>query len=753
MFIIGIHSYIRKNISKISIRNLNIRELKINNKYFFLLDNKNKPLYDVLFINDGSNITAISLLKINNLPIYLYGDFNEFIRGIYGKRDVSVFWFQSHKSIDFNEFINLDCIKDRPKKRLQLYLDENKRLQLIKIGGIWKTNIIFGTKIIIETNADKNQLLKAYKELDISRIKLLANFQAVYSGISYEILEKNDIINLIQSHLLNESKNSFYLTGLESVNHFLSIPKMVIKSLSSKYPAEFVAPTDIEYDIGPIGKSLETEFQEIERQVGLLSKNLNYGILTSGDSPIERFNINTKILFETVLQEYSFIVITSNKNYRKLIQYITDISIIPFNKFGFDIFNEDGYNKNKYISELEKIFKIALSLNEELPLNALLTEICSSDNPTITAVSTFIETKLRNELSDMSFKDRRAINLFKNLIDLLAKNEAANFFTLKNIQLNSLFHNSVFEIDIRNREIRRLIILLIVLKITIKAYTDPSFGNSLILFIDDADFIFQSSSFRRANLTEPEHLLIEFIKFVKKSGIIPFLSISNPKDIIPDILMEMGNVIVSKTRMFENRIGIRQVLNMESKMGQVSEEHIPIFYSERRKYGYQFEYLSDLDTNEFLFKRPDIKSCFPIIINPLLFNTLDISDEFIKNRLVSQMPHINLIPNIPKYKTTLEKDFRGNKVDIENVLKILILLMDYPSMLLSGLRSGAGVNSIDYYIDRLIKLGYIQYEQTLGKTHKRNEFKITQKGIEIYREYNNTIKRNNNEEFNEEMNY
>ena len=37
---------------------------------------------------------------------------------------------------------------------------------------------------------------------------------------------------------------------------------MLTKSMEYHYPAEFIVPTNISYDIGPIGKAYETEFEQ-----------------------------------------------------------------------------------------------------------------------------------------------------------------------------------------------------------------------------------------------------------------------------------------------------------------------------------------------------------------------------------------------------------------------------------------------------------------------------------------------------------
>ena len=40
------------------------------------------------------------------------------------------------------------------------------------------------------------------------------------------------------------------------------------------YPAEFIVPTNIPFDVGPIGQAIETEFERPEMPVGLLLRDM-----------------------------------------------------------------------------------------------------------------------------------------------------------------------------------------------------------------------------------------------------------------------------------------------------------------------------------------------------------------------------------------------------------------------------------------------------------------------------------------------
>ncbi|MHA1310616.1 MAG: hypothetical protein ACTSQO_06765 [Candidatus Helarchaeota archaeon] len=725
-----------------------IEEIQLPNsiKYFFLLDKNNRPNYDVLFIDNGDKTTGLTLFKIKAPSKKLFYSFNEFVRGLYEKKDVPLFWYQVQEPVEYKDFIELDCITEKAKNKLLMYPRDSRESLLVVPGGIWRTTIIFGTKGFTVPNAPLNELKLLLKKLEVLRIKLLTNFKGVSSGIPISPLTKKELFSLVNSLMINQDceQSVFYQTGIENVNHFLNFPKMAIKSLKSKYPAEFTVPTDLPYDIGPLGYSIEPEFQSTERSIGLYSKELGHGLLSVGAIQDELFKINTLVLYEAVIQEYSFIIITSNKKYRKMLQYIDNLTIFPYKKYGIDIFNDEGFEREKYISELEKIFKISLSLDQDAPLYSILIEIYNEGNRSIDGLIRLIEDKIKNEGTDMNYRDRQAINTLKETLELLLKSETAKFFELKNLPIDNRLHNSIFEIDIRQRKVKKIVIFLLLLKFAIKSIVDQNFGKNLIILIDDADFIFHDERpYSHGNLTERELTTIEFLKFLKRSGVIPFLSISNPKDIIPDIINELGNAFVSNMKIFDNIMAIRQVLNLNLNRGQKTEEHKPTFYSELRKYGYQFEYLSDMAPNEFLLKRPGVRTCFPISIRPLEFNNINYSDDQILNRTYTQIPELRKTFSIPDYETVLEKDFKGDQDDINSVLEILEILMEYPRISLSAIISATSLNQkeVDYFIKSLKKCKYIRAEQVRSGAFNRYEIIITDKGRSVYREYIHLKKR------------
>jgi hypothetical protein len=509
---------------------------------------------------------------------------------------------------------------------------------------------------------------------------------------------------------------------------------MVIKSINSKYPAEFTVPTDIEYDIGPIGKSIEPEFQSVERDIGL--KRIDNGILISGDSTKQRFNVNVKILFEVLIQEYSIIILTKNKEYRKFLQYVEELTIFPFKEYGLDIFDSGVMDRNQYITELERIFEISFGIGDNSPLYNILFDIYDNEKPTINTLLQLTEDKLRNEGNSMTYQDRQAINSLKNYIELLNKGESSRFFALKNINFEDNLGNAIFEINLGKRNIRKFITLLFLLKLAISSKHN-NIKRNIVVLIDEADIVFSKERFNYKDPSSNDLQLLEFFEFIKNSGIIPVLSVSNPKYIISDILNGIKNIIVSRTRDFSNIMALRQPLNLHSGYSQTSEEHEPVLYSEKRKYGYQFEYLSTLETNEYLFKNSQAKNCFPIYLDVLSINDFEYDDSYIKDRLYKQHPNLSKLPDTPKFDTILEKDFLGNQKNIQDVLRILRLLIDYPGLSMSGLISGTGIHFEDmkYYLKRLLEIRYLTIERKKSGTHTRNEYKITKKAIDIYNSY------------------
>ncbi|MBD3229730.1 MAG: hypothetical protein GF329_16230 [Candidatus Lokiarchaeota archaeon] len=732
-YIINISIVLGRKIRSLKEINISFVDFKDNPKYFFIKDNSNTELDDVIFIENGINITAISCFKLYSIPIYILGYFDWFVRKLY-KHGINFFWIQIQRPIeDIKSLIENDNIKYAAIKRIsefKPYIFEDK---ISKKGGFWHGSIILGVKVIIESNDHSyTTYLKLYDKVKSDLKELEIIFSDTFYSVEIKKMQGGDLIYFLNSNLIEYDELNVAFTGNENINHFLQIPKMIFKSFKFKFPAEFVVPTDLSYDIGPIGNSIETEFQAPEKEIGLSVSSLKDGIIVSGDSSRDRFQVIIKLLFEIMIQEYSIILITSDKRYRSLIDLIPYINVFPFGKYGFNILDNRQLDENKYIPLLTSIFEIVISNKFDIALNTILKSVYTYKGNTLHDLLSSIENQLKFNSSNLSYNEKQSLTSLKDLINNLVQGEATPFFTTNNIKLSETFSDSIFEIDIEDMKVKKLAELVILLRILLYCKIEPN--KKLVVLIDDADLIFRKNG-KYNNISEIDFLLIDLLKKLKNAGIIPILSISHPKNIIGDILSEFGNIFALKTKVFKDELAIRQPLNLSGRSDS-SDEHYPLKYSEKRKYGYQFEYLKNLDSLECILKIPQANFSFPVKIDPVKLSKKNYNDQFIRHRIEQQHPYLIVESNVPQYDTELEKDFKNN---IKDIVSILELLDNYPELSKNAIKEALdfGASELDYYLKDLQKYNYIEYKEVPSGNYTQHLNRLTKKGQGRLHKYQN----------------
>ena len=102
---------------------------------------------------------------------------------------------------------------------------------------------------------------------------------------------------------------------------------MITKSMEYHYPAEFIVPTNVPFDVGPVGKAFETEFERPEMDIGLQLHHMLQGILMAGGSARERFFTNFKLVYEGVIAEGNYLILTTSKEWRRLLDVIPEACV------------------------------------------------------------------------------------------------------------------------------------------------------------------------------------------------------------------------------------------------------------------------------------------------------------------------------------------------------------------------------------------------------------------------------------------
>jgi len=522
--------------------------------------------------------------------------------------------------------------------------------------------------------------------------------------------------------------------GLESHRHFLQAPKMAVKSQKYEYPAEFIVPTNLEFEIGPLGNTFETEYLQEELPIGLREHDMRKGIIVSGSDSLQRFLTNTKIVYESVKKDIPYIIITNNKNYRRLADYIPTIKIF---RLGEDIsigpLDTEGVPAEKYIPYFIEMLKLAVNFGDDI-IAAISTKLKNVYEAygTSPSLNAFMDELWGGVVSpDVNRLEQNEFNIVYKYINNLLTGESAKIILDTKYPIFEIVADApaIIEIDLSDKRTRRFLILLILIKIlTLSRYLNY---RDFMILIDEGDLVFGTEREYRGRTDDPHFSMLNWIDTLRKNDIGIHISIQYPTLILSQILSNFQNIIVHRTHSFEESKALRSLLNMSFR----PKEDGSAAYSEKRKYQYQYEFLRVMEDNTALFNRPDTKACFPIVFDYLDFDKTHIlEDHEIQRRLTLFYPDWDTTPIQTPEKSAIERNFRQYS---ENIKEILIIISDYEEMMFTAIQSATMIEDsvLKILLHKLVQLRYlIQSQEVLG-VRRRNTYKITNLGIEKLLEY------------------
>lgn len=563
--------------------------------------------------------------------------------------------------------------------------------------------------------------------------KLESAFLINFPNSKIVALEGRKLVTMIYNQLTNTADFRFLLLGQEEIRHFLQIPKMVVKSSKYEYPVEFIVPTNMESEIGPLGNTLETEFLKEELPIGLLKDDMRKGIIVTGTEPLEIFLTNTKIIYESEKKSVPYIIITSNKNYRRLADLIPSLKIFRMGKdISFEPFDTEGVLPENYISFFVEMLRMTLNYSDAMvaAVTNMLKDLYSGqDNkPNMAAIMA----KLWNGILDpvVSPQERSEFNNIYKFIQNLNSGEATPLFVKTKYPIFEIIADTpaIIEMDVNDKRIRKFLILLILIKIiTLSKYLNY---RDFMVLIDEGDLVLGLQRANRDVSSDPIFSMLSWIEILRSNDIGLHVSVQYPSLILPQILNSYQNVFVHKTNSFDESQALRSILNMSFRPREEGTE-----YSEKRKYQYQYEYLRVLEEGHALIKRPDIKACFPMIFDYLDFDkTHLLGDEEIQHRLKMFYPDWDLGQIVMPEKSSLEREFHKYAEQVKN---ILLVASEYDELMYTAIQSSTLIEDsvLKTLLNNLVQLRYMIQSQEIMGFMRRNTYRITEKGLQKLLEY------------------
>ncbi len=495
------------------------------------------------------------------------------------------------------------------------------------------------------------------------------------------------------------------------------------------YPAEFIVPTYVPYDIGPIGHAVETEFERPEMPVGLQFHDMLQGILVTGGTASQRFLTNFRLAYETAIAEGNYLIITTNSEWRRILDLVPDACVLRVGEdLTINILDPEETELSEYATILTQAFTQIFYLSQlgaEHLLQSIMTILHSPQTPVLEDLLSNLESKIIEPRGHAGKELSMVFQFLRNM----GYGPASRAIGSTNIPFARLMRRiTIIELDLKVQQQLRFFLFCLLAKALAYSHTYPH-QNCMIL-VDIADFLTPIDPYH-PKIREIEPYFLDWIRRFRENGLGLHLSIQIPGRIPVTILNSFKTILAHQITSFQDIKVIRDLL-----------QFLPdrMVHSNLRHDNYQVEYLKTLPGDIFILKRPDISNAFPVRLLKFDFSITHRWDVMeLQDRIHLVFPEWVRPQPVPR--TLIEKDF-GQDTPI--VLKILSLLEEYPELgkqgFLSSLNSDPEIDldmlQFDRLLHKLVQSNYIianEWEDARGRRHY--SYQLKEKGEQAYYEY------------------
>ena len=505
---------------------------------------------------------------------------------------------------------------------------------------------------------------------------------------------------------------------------------MLTKSMEYHYPAEFIVPTNISYDIGPIGRAYETEFEQQEIAVGLRLDDLLQGVLVAGGTATQRFLLNFKIAYEAAITEESYLIITTNHEWRRMLDLIpqacvlrvgTDLTLNPLDAEGGDVV--------EHVTTLSQAFAQAFYLSrlgQESILESLVTlsEGHHADPPDLEDLKASLENRMASTRGVLGGELGAVYQALMNM----GYGSLSRIFGKTNIPLDQLLSGvTILELDPLPQQDLQFIMLIVLAKLLSFSKTHPT---RMMVLLDSMDALLPHDP-RSVKVRETEHYLLDWIRHFKSYNKGIQISLGTPSRAPQIILDAFQTTLAFKITSYEDVHAICNSLQfLPDRMVHLRERHD----------NYQIEFLKTQPGDICILKRVDIPNAFPVRILPPDFARTHIGEvPELQERVRLFFPAWEAPQLISR--VALERNFRGH--DILLAQRTLSLLREYPDLGTSGLFSSLRTSpeyelelvDLEAVLNRLVQLSYLAViERDDGHGHSHKSYQLRERGLDALRE-------------------
>ncbi|MFX1295367.1 MAG: hypothetical protein ACFFD2_11035 [Promethearchaeota archaeon] len=149
---------------------------------------------DVLFIENGRDLTAVGFFKLKAIPLAIHGNFERFIRALY-QQQVPLYWHYGQTPIDEGAILGSPAVSEEAREFYEGQPPYEFESRMEAHGGMWAVRILLSTRRTIPARGNLGaKRIVLYQKLSADLFKIYTAFTSAYPHTILESLFGEELI-------------------------------------------------------------------------------------------------------------------------------------------------------------------------------------------------------------------------------------------------------------------------------------------------------------------------------------------------------------------------------------------------------------------------------------------------------------------------------------------------------------------------------------------------------------------------------